>query len=131
MVKELKVYGKNEAELKKLESRELLALLPSRARRTLKREGKKAVHAPLNKKIQQAINGKRKKPIKTHCRELLILPYMIGLTIAVYNGKEYANIIIIPEMIGHYIGEFAYTRKFGKHSGPGIGATKSSKAAKK
>ena len=58
---------------------------------------------------------------------MIIFPEMVGLTIGVYNGKEYLNIEIKPEMIGHYLGEFSLTRKHVQHGSPGIGATKSSK----
>ena len=52
---------------------------------------------------------------------------MVGKVIFVHNGKEFVRVEIKPEMIGHRLGEFAKTRKFEKHSGPGVGATRSSK----
>jgi small subunit ribosomal protein S19 len=66
--------------------------------------------------------------IKTHCRNAVILPEMVGLTIGIHNGKSFVNVTIQEEMIGHYLGEFMLTRKGVKHSAPGIGATRSSAA---
>ena len=68
------------------------------------------------------------KPVlKTHRREIVILPSFIGKRVSVYNGSKYLEFEIKPEMIGHYLGEFAPTRQAVKHSGPGVGATRSSK----
>jgi small subunit ribosomal protein S19 len=64
--------------------------------------------------------------IKTHARDMIILPEMVGLTIHVHNGKDFVPVEIKPEMIGHYLGEFAITNKPVKHGEPGIGATRSS-----
>ena len=65
--------------------------------------------------------------IKTHLRDMVILPSFVGHRIDVYNGNEFQRIDIQPNMIGHYFGEFALTRKKVKHTGPGVGATRSSK----
>jgi len=65
--------------------------------------------------------------IKTHCRAMLILPEMVGMTIGVYTGKTFDSVIILPEMMGHSLGEFASSRKRVGHSSAGVGATKSSK----
>jgi len=64
--------------------------------------------------------------IKTHARDMVVLPEMVGLTIHVHNGKEFVPVKIEPEMIGHYLGEFAITNKPVKHGTPGIGASRSS-----
>ena len=74
---------------------------------------------------KQAKRGKE-VIVRTHCRDMVILPEMVDLTIAVHNGKEFQRIKIIPQMIGHVLGEFAITMKQVKHGNPGIGATKSS-----
>jgi small subunit ribosomal protein S19 len=66
------------------------------------------------------------KPIRTHARDMVILPEMVGTTIAVHNGKEFVPVEIVPEMIGHRLGEFAITNKRVVHGRPGVGATKSS-----
>ena len=67
------------------------------------------------------------KPLRTHCRDALVLPDHVGRRVAIHNGKEFKEIEVRPEMIGHYFGEFSLTRRFEKHSGPGVGATRSSK----
>ena len=131
MAKELTFYGKTAEELKKMDQKDLLKMLPSRSRRSMLRTAGLKKHDKLKKKIEATISGKRKKPIKTQCREFIVTPNMIGLTIKVYNGKEFQDVLVIEHMVGHFLGEFAYTRRTGTHSGPGIGATKSSKAAKK
>ncbi len=131
MAKEVRIYGRNTEELKKLDDKEFMKLVPSRVRRSFERSKNVKEHAPLRKKIDDALSGKRKKPIKTHCRDFVITPKMIGMVIKVYNGKEYTDVTIIEQMFGHYLGEFSYTRRHGAHSGPGIGATKSSRSAKK
>jgi small subunit ribosomal protein S19 len=64
--------------------------------------------------------------IKTHVRDLIILPEMVGAKIGVHNGKEFVAMDIKPEMIGHYLGEFAITNKPVRHGTPGIGASRSS-----
>ena len=65
--------------------------------------------------------------VRTHRRDIPIIPQFVGKKVAIYNGKEFKEIEIKPEMIGHYLGEFSQTRKSVKHSGPGVGATRSSK----
>ena len=65
--------------------------------------------------------------VKTHRRDIVILPQMVDKKIAVYSGKEFVTVQITPEMVGHYLGEFVMTRKETKHSAPGMGATRSSK----
>jgi small subunit ribosomal protein S19 len=64
--------------------------------------------------------------IKTHVRDMIILPEMVGIKIGVHNGKEFVTVEIKPEMIGHYLGEFAITNKPVRHGTPGIGASRSS-----
>ena len=66
--------------------------------------------------------------VKTHCRDMVIVPQMVGKTLRIYNGKEYLPVAIIASMLGHYLGEFSPTRKGVTHSAAGIGATRSSKA---
>jgi len=65
--------------------------------------------------------------VRTHRRDMVILPSFVGRTIAVHNGREFREITIAPEMIGHFLGELALTRKYVTHSGVGVGATRSSK----
>jgi small subunit ribosomal protein S19 len=64
--------------------------------------------------------------VKTHARDMIILPEMVGITVLVHNGKEFGAVDVAPEMVGHYLGEFAITNKPVKHGTPGIGASRSS-----
>ena len=73
-------------------------------------------------------NLKSGKTTKTHCRDIVILPEMVGRNILIHTGKEWSQIVIQEEMLGHILGEFALTRKGVQHSAPGIGATRSSAA---
>ena len=120
--KEFTYRGKSLEELKNLSMNEIGLLLPARQRRSLKR-GLTDQQKVLLKKIKNNKNG-----IETHCRDMIILPEMIGKTIRVHNGKEFVPVILIDEMLGHCLGEFALTRKMVAHSAPGIGATRSSAA---
>ena len=72
------------------------------------------------------IKAKDSKPIKTHCRDMVVLPEMVGLTLLVHAGKEFASVEVKPEMVGHYLGEFVITNKKVVHGTPGIGASRSS-----
>ena len=81
----------------------------------------------LLEKIRAVKEGRRKKMIRTHQRNMIILPEMIGIKIAVHSGKEFVPVEIKLEMIGHYLGEFVMTRKEVSHKAPGVGATRSSK----
>jgi small subunit ribosomal protein S19 len=71
----------------------------------------------LAKKVTDSIESNNKRPIKTWSRRSMILPEMVGLTIAVHNGKQHVPILINDQMIGHKLGEFAQTRTFRGHSG--------------
>ena len=126
--KEFRYRNKTVEELKKMEIKEFAKLVPARQRRSLTR-GFTDPQKRLLAKVKNANDGKFKKPIKTHCRDLVILPSMIGLMIHIHKGKGYAAVNISEEMVGHFLGEFAHTRSNVKHSAPGIGATRSSQAA--
>lgn len=122
MAKQILVYGKTLEELKQMDINELARLFPSRRRRSLRRgmtEGQK--------KLLERIR-KGDTNIRTHEREMVILPEMVGMTIHVYTGKAWKPVQIQEEMIGLVLGEFALTRNNVKHSAPGIGATRSSAA---
>ena len=71
----------------------------------------------LMKKVESAIETNNKRPIKTWSRRSMILPEMVGLTIAVHNGRQHVPILISDQMIGHKLGEFAATRTFRGHAG--------------
>jgi len=117
-------HGKTLEELKTIDIKEFMKLVPARMRRSLKR-GLTEKEKKLLKKIRESKN--KDKLIKTHQRDMIIIPEMIDAKIGVYNGKEWAVIQIKPEMLGHRLGEFSLTRKRVKHSSPGFGATRGSK----
>lgn len=122
MAKEFTWKGKLEDDAAKLDMTEFMKLIPSRQRRSLKR-GLTDAQKSLMLRIEAGENN-----VKTHCRDMIIVPVMVGKTLRVYNGKEYLPITIIASMLGHYLGEFSPTRKGVAHSAAGIGATRSSKA---
>lgn len=70
----------------------------------------------LLEKVKQALESKTKKPIKTWSRRSMIVPEMVGLTIAVHNGRQHVPILITENMVGHKLGEFAPTRTFRGHA---------------
>ncbi len=117
--------GYGEEELKKMDLNEFAKLVKSKERRKIMR-GFTPAEKKLLKDIEDTISGKNKKPIKTHCRDMVVIPKMLGLTIYVHNGKEFVPVEITIEKLGHRLGEFAITRKRVKHSAPGVGATRSS-----
>jgi small subunit ribosomal protein S19 len=71
----------------------------------------------LAKKVETASKANDRRPIKTWSRRSMITPDMVGLTIAVYNGKQHIPVSVSDEMVGHKLGEFAATRTFKGHSG--------------
>ena len=125
MVKEFNFKGKSTEELNKISNDELFNLLNSRQRRSLKR-GLSDNKKKLIGEIKLAKKGELKNQIKTHQRDLIILPYMLGVTINVYSGKEFTPITLSAEMIGHYIGEYVITNRKVSHGAPGVGASRSS-----
>lgn len=76
---------------------------------------------------REAPAGEKPEPVRTHLRNMIIVPEMIGSIIGVYNGKTFNQVEIKPEMIGHYLAEFSISYKPVKHGRPGIGATHSSR----
>ena len=107
---------------------EFIRLLPSRQRRSLQRglSHEQRVLLENVRKVKEAAKEGQKTVVKTHARDMVILPEMIGVTMLVHNGKEFNSVEITPEMVGHYIGEFAITNRPVKHGTPGIGASRSS-----
>jgi small subunit ribosomal protein S19 len=125
--KELIYRGKPLEELKSLDVRETAKYLNSSSRRSVLRQ-----FHQIEKFIKRCeAKVLKNKKIKTHLRDTVIVPKLVGLTIGVYNGKEFQEIPLTIEMIGHRLGEFAPTRTKVNHGSAGIGATKSSRAAKK
>lgn len=74
------------------------------------------IDAHLLKKVEDAVQAGSRKPIKTWSRRSLILPDMVGLTIAVHNGRQHVPVIITEHMVGHKLGEFAATRTYRGHA---------------
>jgi small subunit ribosomal protein S19 len=116
-------------ELKKMNMDQFIKLLPARPRRSLKR-GLPPRQRKLLERLRRAYRAKKRGKdllTRTHVRDMIIFPEMVGLKIGVYNGKSFEVVDIKPEMIGHYLGEFSLTRRRIQHGSPGIGATRSSK----
>jgi small subunit ribosomal protein S19 len=123
-----KYRGYTLEELQEMSLDEVIKLLPSRQRRSLKRGFLPRQEKVLAKmeKVDIENNDGRPEVIKTHCRDMIVLPNMVGYTFGIYNGKEFVEVTIKPEMIGCYFGEFAQTRSRVQHGDPGMGATRSS-----
>jgi len=125
MVREFLFRGLSKEELDNTSLEKLFQLFNSRQRRSLTRgitDGKRK----LIEEMKSAKAGKLKTPIKTHLRDLIVLPYMIGVTVEVYSGKEFVPLTIKTEMVGHYLGEYVITNKRVNHGAPGVGASRSS-----
>ena len=69
------------------------------------------------KKVDDAVKSNNKKPIKTWSRRSMVVPEMVGLTIAIHNGRQHIPVLISENMVGHKLGEFSMTRTFKGHSG--------------
>ena len=108
-------------ELKAMGMSELLPLMPARVRRKITR-GFNRSEETLLAKIRE---GDEK--VRTHVRDMIVMPEMIGKPIEIYNGKEFVKVEFQPESVFHYLGEFALTRKKVTHGSAGIGATRGSK----
>ena len=110
MAKEFKYRGRTLEELKKMGLSELAELFPARQRRTLLR----GLTDNQKKLVAKVESGKKK--LRTHCRDMIIIPQLVGHTLQVHNGKDWINVEITLERIGHYLGEFVQTRKMVRHS---------------
>lgn len=129
MVREFKFRGYNQEQLKSLSIESILPLFNARQRRSLnKRVGKymNDQKRKLREEMKLAREGKLQGKLKTHVRDMIILPDMIGLVISIHNGKEFYDVNIKPEMVGHYLGEYAITNKRVQHGSPGVGSSRSS-----
>jgi len=125
MPKEYRLRGYTLEQLNGMPTEALLQLLSSRARRSLNR----GVSEEKRKLIEDARlikDGKSQGQIKTHARDMVVLPLMVGLTIHVHNGREFVPLEVKPEMVGRYLGEYVITNKKVVHGTPGIGASRSS-----
>jgi len=125
MPREFKYRGYDLQQLQAMSFENFLHLLPSRQRRSLNR-GISEEKRKLLKDVRAMREGKLQDQIKTHARDMVILPYMVGLTLHVHTGREFLPLEIKPEMIGHYLGEYVLTYKKVVHGTPGIGASRSS-----
>ncbi len=104
--------GVNVEELKKMDIREFSKYIKSRPRRLIDRN-----YDLVSKFVKRCEKYSQKnKPIRTHLREMVVVPNMVGKTIFVHNGKEYQKIDISDQMLGHRLGEFSQTRKIAKHT---------------
>ncbi|MEM4780089.1 MAG: 30S ribosomal protein S19 [Halalkalicoccus sp.] len=114
-------------ELQEMELEEVAELLPARQRRSITRglstEKQKLLEKAESRDPEESAND----PIRTHLRDMPIVPAFVNKTFAVYNGQEFERVEVRPEMLGHYLGEFQLTRKSVEHGQAGIGATRSSK----
>jgi small subunit ribosomal protein S19 len=114
-------------ELQDMDLEEVAELLPARQRRTIDR-GLSSEHEKLLEKARGADpEATANDPIRTHLRDMPVLPEFVEKTFAVYTGQSFERVYVEPEMIGHYLGEFQLTRQTVEHGQAGIGATRSSK----
>jgi len=116
--------GHTVGDLQQMSMDEFIRLLPARQRRSLTK-GLTDQQRVLLEEIRRS-GREGSKPVKTHCRDMVVLPEMIGRTLLVHDGKEFSSLTVKPEMIGHYLGEFVITNKKVVHGTPGIGASRSS-----
>jgi small subunit ribosomal protein S19 len=114
-------------ELQEMSVEDVAELLPARQRRSIERglsvEKEKLVEKASERTEEETAND----PIRTHLRDMPVLPEFVGMTFAVYTGQAFERVKVEPEMLGHYLGEFQLTRTSVEHGQAGIGATRSSK----
>lgn len=122
--KKFNFRGKTLEELQAMSLAEFGKLCKSRPRRALVN----GIDKKFLKKIEANIKNAKAKPVRTQRRDIVIIPAMVGAKVAVHRGNSYESIDITEKMLGHYLGEFALTRKRLQHGKAGIGATKSSSA---
>ncbi len=122
-MEEFRFKNKTVEELSNMPADQLLNFVSSGLRRRMKR-GFTDQEKKLIEKVEKA--RKSGKQVRTHLREMFILPSFVGLTIKVHNGKEFVPVEIKPNMVFHRLGEFAITVKQVKHGTPGLSATRSS-----
>ena len=129
MAREFKYKGYSGDQIQKLSIETLMPLLNSRQRRSLDRRLSTYMTDEKRKfreELKLSREGKLTSPLKTHLRDMIILPDMIGLSVLVHNGKEFIPFTIRPEMVGHYLGEYSITNKRVQHGSPGVGSSRSS-----
>jgi len=114
-------------ELQDMSIEEVAELLPARQRRSIKRGLSYEKEQLLETAREAGEEETANDPIRTHLRDMPILPEFVGITFAVYTGQSFERVRVEPEMLGHYLGEFQLTRTSVEHGQAGIGATRSSK----
>ena len=125
--KQFKYRGKTIEELKELDVREFAKYLKSRQRRFVLRNFQE-----IEKFVKRAgVKVSKNKQVRTHQRDIIIVPKMIGMKIYVYNGRNFIQVEVVAEMLGHKLGEFALTRARVKHGKAGVGATKGTRSKAK
>jgi len=122
MVKEFTYHGLSKEELANIPNEKLFKLFTARVRRSLTR----GINDDKRKLMEEMKDKNQKNPIKTHLRDVIILPYMVGVTVHIFSGKEFVPITITLQMVGHYLGEYVITNKRVNHGAPGGGASRSS-----
>ena len=122
MVKEFTYHGLSREELANIPNEKLFKLFTARVRRSLTR----GINDDKRKLMEEMKDKNQKNPIKTHLRDVIILPYMVGVTVHIFSGKEFVPITITLQMVGHYLGEYVITNKRVNHGAPGVGASRSS-----
>ena len=125
--KQFTYKGKTIEELKNLDVREFSKYLKSRQRRTMLRQFQE-IEKFVNRAQEKIKNNKK---VRTHKRDLIIVPKMVGMKLQIYNGNKFVSVEVVDEMLGHKFGEFAPTRGKIKHSKAGVGATKGTRAKAK
>lgn len=121
--REFTYRGHSLEELQEMSLDELAEILPARMRRKLKRG-----FGPEQQKLWERIQDSHEEEVlRTHRRDFPVLPEMVGRAFEVHRGDTFERVDVTPDMIGHYLGEFVMTRKKVEHTGPGVGATRSSK----
>lgn len=123
MAKKFTFKGMEIEEVRRLTLEQFMKMIPSKIRRSMKRMALK-----MKKFIEKLRKSDPKKPMRTHLREMVILPEMLDRRFQVYNGKDWVDFMVMPQMLGRRLGEYSIPIKLVKHSGPGIGATRGSKS---
>jgi len=122
MAKRYTFRGYDAEQLKEMNLDEFSKIITARERRALKKG-----FTTSQRRLLEKIKRDPDKFHKTHERDMVIIPQMLGAKLGVYNGKEWVTVEITPQKLGHRLGEFAMTRQRIKHSAPGVGASRSSK----
>ena len=121
MPKNFQYRGRTVDELRAMSMDEFISILPARMRRSLRRGLSSDQRIVLEK-----LRRDQGKPVRTHARDMIIIPEMIGKSVFVHTGKEFKEIKVNEKMLGHYVGEYAISINLVRHGRPGIGASRSS-----